>query len=105
MAVASCSRTRCEDKTEAEPIEFESRASFEVYEDEGGEWRWRLVHENGNFLADSGEGYTARNDAEEAVNRVNRHAPAPTRRRSAAPYTFERRPWSREPCVTSTSAR
>jgi uncharacterized protein YegP (UPF0339 family) len=45
---------------------------FEVYQDTAGEWRWRLVHRNGNILADSGEGYTRRNDANRAVERVQR---------------------------------
>jgi uncharacterized protein YegP (UPF0339 family) len=48
----------------------ESSASFEVYEDEGGDYRWRLVHENGNVLADSGEGYNSRSGAESAVESV-----------------------------------
>ena len=43
---------------------------FEVYQDTAGEWRWRLVHRNGNILADSGEGYTRRNDANRAVERI-----------------------------------
>jgi uncharacterized protein YegP (UPF0339 family) len=43
---------------------------FEVYQDNAGEWRWRLVHRNGNILADSGEGYTRRNDANRAVERI-----------------------------------
>jgi uncharacterized protein YegP (UPF0339 family) len=41
-----------------------------VYEDEAGEWRWRLKAENGETIADSGEGYTERNDAIEALARV-----------------------------------
>ncbi|WP_247728492.1 DUF1508 domain-containing protein [Halovivax limisalsi] len=43
---------------------------FEVYRDKAGEWRWRFVHRNGNILADSGEGYTRRNDANRAVERI-----------------------------------
>ncbi len=43
---------------------------FEVYEDNAGEWRWRLIHRNGNVLADSGEGYTRRHDAHRAVDRL-----------------------------------
>lgn len=34
-----------------------STATFEVYRDTAGEWRWRLLHDNGNVIADSGEGY------------------------------------------------
>jgi uncharacterized protein YegP (UPF0339 family) len=43
---------------------------FEVYRDRANEWRWRLVHRNGTILADSGEGYTRRNDANRAVDRL-----------------------------------
>jgi len=43
---------------------------FEVYRDNAGGWRWRLVHRNGNILADSGEAYTRRNDANRAVERI-----------------------------------
>jgi len=45
-------------------------AGFEVYEDDAGEWRWRLIRQNGRIITDSGEGYTERNDATEAVKRV-----------------------------------
>lgn len=49
---------------------------FEVYEDKGGQWRWRLVHWNGNIVADSGEGYASRSNAERAARSVMRSAPA-----------------------------
>ena len=49
--------------------------AFELYEDAGGEWRWRLVHRNGNRLADSGEGYTERSEAANAIERVKRYVP------------------------------
>ena len=45
-------------------------AGFEVYRDAAGTWRWRLVHRNGNLLADSGSGYSRRNDANRAVERI-----------------------------------
>jgi len=50
-------------------------AAFEVYEDRGAEWRWRLRHRNGEIIADSGEGYAERNKAVTAIERVKRHAP------------------------------
>ncbi|MDT3434096.1 DUF1508 domain-containing protein [Haloarcula sp. 1CSR25-25] len=53
-------------------------AAFEVYEDKGNEWRWRLRHRNGEIIADSGEGYTERNKAVAAIERVKRHAPGAT---------------------------
>ena len=43
---------------------------FEIYPDTAGEWRWRLVHRNGNVLADGGEGYTRRRDARRAIDRI-----------------------------------
>ncbi|MUV90039.1 amphi-Trp domain-containing protein, partial [Halapricum sp. CBA1109] len=32
-----------------------SKATFELYEDNAEEYRWRLVHDNGNIIADGGE--------------------------------------------------
>ncbi|WP_440766267.1 amphi-Trp domain-containing protein [Natronorubrum sp. DTA7] len=49
---------------------------FEIYEDRAGEWRWRLVHWNGNIVADSGEGYTSRSNAKRAARSVMDTAPA-----------------------------
>lgn len=51
-----------------------SQATFELYEDRGGEWRWRLRHRNGNIIADSGEGYSSRSTARNAVDGVKRNA-------------------------------
>ena len=48
---------------------------FEIYEDRAEEWRWRLVHWNGNIIADSGEGYASRSNAKRAVRSVMRTAP------------------------------
>ena len=42
----------------------------EVYQDAAGEWRWRVKAPNGEIIADSGEGYTRREDAERAMERV-----------------------------------
>ncbi|WP_181684749.1 DUF1508 domain-containing protein [Halorhabdus salina] len=54
-------------------------AAFEVYEDAGGEWRWRLRHRNGNIIADSGEGYADRSGTWDAIESVKTNAPgAPT---------------------------
>jgi uncharacterized protein YegP (UPF0339 family) len=52
-----------------------SKATFELYEDSAGEYRWRLVHDNGNIIADSGEGYASRSNAREAIERVQGYAP------------------------------
>ena len=53
----------------------DGNADFEVYEDSGGEYRWRLVHRNGNIIADSGEGYASKSGAEDAVERIRSYAP------------------------------
>ena len=44
--------------------------AFEIYRDGAGEWRWRLVHRNGNTLADGGQGYSRRRDARRAIDRI-----------------------------------
>ena len=38
----------------------DSQSQFELYEDAGGQYRWRLRHRNSNVIATSGEGYTSR---------------------------------------------
>jgi uncharacterized protein YegP (UPF0339 family) len=43
---------------------------WELYEDAGGDWRWRLVAQNGLVMADSGEGYTRRRDCHRAIDRI-----------------------------------
>ncbi|GAA0657113.1 HVO_2922 family protein [Salarchaeum japonicum] len=53
----------------------DSQARFEVYEDDAGQWRWRLVHRNGNILADSGEGYASKQKAKQGLESVKENAP------------------------------
>jgi len=53
----------------------DGNAEFEVYEDNAGEYRWRLRHDNGNIIADSSEGYAAESGAQDAVVRVREYAP------------------------------
>ena len=52
-----------------------SLGRFEVYRDRADEWRWRLVHRNGNIIATSGEGYTSRQNAEKGLRSVMTNAP------------------------------
>ncbi|WP_101297953.1 HVO_2922 family protein [Halegenticoccus soli] len=52
-----------------------SKATFEVYEDGRGEYRWRLRHDNGNIIADGGEGYATRQKAKQGIESVKRNAP------------------------------
>ncbi|WP_435180296.1 HVO_2922 family protein [Halorussus sp. AFM4] len=55
-----------------------SLGRFEVYRDRADEWRWRLVHRNGNIIATSGEGYTSRRNAEKGLQSVMTNAPGAT---------------------------
>ena len=50
-------------------------ATFELYKDRAGEYRWRLRHQNGNIIADSGEGYTTKANAENGIESVKENAP------------------------------
>jgi len=52
-----------------------AKATFEVYEDAVGEWRWRLVHDNGNVLADGGQGFTTKRRAITGIESVMENAP------------------------------
>lgn len=52
-----------------------SLATFEVYRDRADEWRWRLLHDNGNIIADSGEGYARRDTAVNGLRSVQHNAP------------------------------
>ncbi len=51
-----------------------SKARFEVYEDAGGDYRWRLVHRNGNIIADGSEGYASKQKAKEGLESVRNNA-------------------------------
>ncbi|MFC6834903.1 HVO_2922 family protein [Halomarina ordinaria] len=53
----------------------DSQTAFEVYEDRAGRWRWRLRHENGNIIADSGGSYASRTGAVRGIRSVKRNAP------------------------------
>ena len=50
-------------------------AMFELYEDKAGEFRWRLRHENGQIIADSGEGYITKANAKNGIQSVKENAP------------------------------
>lgn len=49
-------------------------ATFELFKDGAGEWRWRLRHANGNIIADSGEGYTTKANAKKGIRSVKTNA-------------------------------
>jgi len=49
-------------------------AKFEIYKDKSGEFRWRLVHTNGQVIANSGEGYKAKANVMGGINSVKENA-------------------------------
>ena len=55
-----------------------SKARFELYRDRADDWRWRLVHDNGNIIADSGGGYDRISAARGGMESVMRNAPGAT---------------------------
>jgi uncharacterized protein YegP (UPF0339 family) len=55
-----------------------AKATFVVYEDAAGEWRWRLVHDNGNVIADGGQGYASKRRALDGIESVKANAPDAT---------------------------
>jgi uncharacterized protein YegP (UPF0339 family) len=63
-----------EQAAEADLIEFEESA-FQVYEADTGEWRWRLIDEDGAVLADSGAEHTSRGEAAQAMTTLKEQAP------------------------------
>ncbi len=58
---------------EAELREFEG-AAFKLYET-GDEWRWRLIDEDGNVMADSGEEHDSRDSAAASMMTIKEQAP------------------------------
>lgn len=52
-----------------------SKATFEVYEDAEEKHRWRLVHDNGNIIADGSEGYASKQKATQGLESVAKNAP------------------------------
>lgn len=59
---------------EADLIEFEE-AAFQVYEADSGEWRWRLIDEDGAVMADSGAEHESRSEAADAMMTLKQKAP------------------------------
>lgn len=56
------------------PKNPQRRMKFVVYEDNGRQWRWRLVATGGNTLADSARHYGRQDDALAAVLRIQSSA-------------------------------
>jgi uncharacterized protein YegP (UPF0339 family) len=51
-------------------------ATFELYTDKRGEYRWRLRSANGQIIASSGEGFKAKTGAQNGIDAVKRDAPS-----------------------------
>ncbi len=49
-------------------------ATFEIYEDQSGTWRWKLFASNKTQIAASGDALPTRSSAESAVKAVKRDA-------------------------------
>ncbi|WP_336326581.1 HVO_2922 family protein [Halovenus sp. HT40] len=52
-----------------------SKATFELFRDKQDKFRWRLVHDNGNIIADCGQGYSSKQKAKQGLNSVKSNAP------------------------------
>lgn len=59
---------------EADVVAFET-AAFRVYENDDGDWRWRLLDAGGPVLADSDGEHDSRNEAIEAMLTLKERAP------------------------------
>lgn len=62
----------------ADRLDF-GRVHFEVYKDQAGEYRWRLITDGGRIIAVPGEGYSAKSGANRAVDRTRKYADDPDR--------------------------
>ena len=62
-----------EDQT-VENFETVTHPKFEMYEDKGGEFRFRLKARNGEIIATS-EGYTTKANCENGIESVKKNAP------------------------------
>ena len=57
----------------ADLLEFD-QAAFQQYESDG-EWRWRLIDEDGRVMTDCGEGYDSKDAVREGMETLKEHAP------------------------------
>ena len=42
--------------------------TYWVYKDRASQWRWQLVHRNGNIISDGAEGYVNKSDCVHGLN-------------------------------------
>jgi uncharacterized protein len=60
-------------------------AKFELSKDKAGEYRWRLRHQNGNIIADSGEGYVTKANALNGIESVKKNVTGANIKEMASP--------------------
>lgn len=48
--------------------------TFEMFKDEGGDFRWRLKAANGRIVATSGQGYKAKADCQHGIDLIRKEA-------------------------------
>lgn len=53
-------------------------ATFIIYKDNKGEYRWRFRANNNEIVADSAEGYKAKADCQRGIDIVKQQSPAAT---------------------------
>jgi uncharacterized protein len=58
-----------------------TKLTYYVYRDRLNQYRWQLVHDNGNIIADSGEGYYNRSDCINGINLTATSGGSPIRDR------------------------
>ena len=63
------------DDPESDATAGGSDATFEIFEDSGGKWRWRLRHDNGNIIGDGGQGYASKQKCKQGLDSVRRNVP------------------------------
>lgn len=44
--------------------------TFNIYQDQAGQYRWRLVAENGRIVADSSEGYVSKSNVKRIIETI-----------------------------------
>jgi len=66
-----------DDQSNDEEVETEgaSKATFELFEDNAGDYRWRLRHDNGEIIADGGQGYASKQKAKQGLRSVQTNVP------------------------------
>ena len=56
---------------------------YKIFKDKTGEFRWRLVADNGKTIADSGEGYNNKADCLRGIDLVKSSTSAPVQEPTA----------------------